>query len=50
MSSTCRLDHDLQLALYRAVCTLFYGNSTDPDPQLYHVILSCESAIVMVSS
>jgi len=22
-----------------------YGDSTDPDPQLYHVILSCKSAI-----
>ena len=24
---------------------IFYGNSTEPDPQLYHVILSCKSAI-----
>ena len=25
---------------------IFYGDSTDPDPQLYQVILSCKSAIV----
>ena len=23
----------------------FYGDSADPDPQLYHVILQCKSAI-----
>ena len=28
---------------------IFYGNSTEPDPQLYHVILSCQSAIAITS-
>ena len=37
-----RLDHELPLALYRAVWALHafsMAKSADPDPQLYHVIL-----------
>ena len=38
-----RLDHELQLALYRAVRAFHTFSmaipSADPDPQLYHVIL-----------